>query len=91
MGFALGKNRAHDGIEFVVGNPFTSYSAQARILPYIEQANLYQLVDLNAAYTSQPTVTQQRVALYLCPSEVRDQAKAGTPASGNNSTKRERR
>src|SRR5207248_868345 len=25
-----------------------SYSALARILPYVEQANLYQLVDLNA-------------------------------------------
>jgi prepilin-type N-terminal cleavage/methylation domain-containing protein/prepilin-type processing-associated H-X9-DG protein len=64
---------------FVVGNPFASYSIHARILPYIEQANLYQLVDLNASYSSQPAVTQQRVPIYLCPSEVRDQPKVGTP------------
>lgn len=66
--------------QFVVGNAFTSYSAHARILPYIEQANLYQLVDLTAAYASQPAVTQQRIPTYLCPSEVRDQPKVtGTP------------
>src|SRR5262249_38670675 len=44
-----------------------SYSALARILPYIEQANLYQLVDLNAAANVQNAVTSQRIALYLCP------------------------
>ncbi len=32
-----------------------SYSLQARILPYIEQGNVYQLVNLTAAATSQPT------------------------------------
>src|SRR5262249_42734067 len=46
----------------VVGLPFTSYSSQARLLPYIEQSALYQLVDLNAPYASQPTVTAQRIA-----------------------------
>jgi prepilin-type processing-associated H-X9-DG protein len=65
--------------QFAVGNPFASYSIHARLLPYIEQANLYQLVDLNASYSSQPAVTQQRIPIYLCPSEVRDQPKAGTP------------
>jgi prepilin-type processing-associated H-X9-DG protein len=55
--------------------------AQARLLPYIEQSNLYQLVNLSAAYSSQPTVTQQRIAIYLCPSEVRDQPKARTPTN----------
>src|SRR5262245_64237269 len=29
-----------------------SYSVHARILPYVEQANLYQLVDLNASAIS---------------------------------------
>ncbi|MFO0809278.1 MAG: DUF1559 domain-containing protein [Gemmataceae bacterium] len=62
-----------------VGSPFTSYSAPARLLPFIEQAALYQLVNLTAPYASQPLVTQQRVAIYLCPSEVRDEPKVGTP------------
>src|SRR5262249_43773115 len=45
---------------------------------YIEQANLYQLVDLNAAANVQNAVTSQRIALYLCPSELNDKAKPGT-------------
>src|ERR1051326_1257077 len=39
-----------------------SYSVHARILPFIEQANLYALVDLNASATSQPDVVKQRIA-----------------------------
>ena len=56
----------------VGGTSADSYSVHARILPYIEQSNLYQLVDLNASAISQPTVTGQRIALYLCPSETND-------------------
>jgi prepilin-type N-terminal cleavage/methylation domain-containing protein/prepilin-type processing-associated H-X9-DG protein len=65
----------------VVGMPFTSYSAHARLLPYIEQSTVYQLVDLNASYSSQPTVTAQRIATYVCPSELRDEPKIGTPTN----------
>jgi prepilin-type N-terminal cleavage/methylation domain-containing protein/prepilin-type processing-associated H-X9-DG protein len=52
-----------------------SYSVHARILPYLEQANLYLLVDLHASAISQPTVVQQRIAVYLCPGEVNDHAR----------------
>jgi hypothetical protein len=52
-----------------------SYSLHARILPYIEQGNVYQLVDLTQAATSQPTVVAQRIATYLCPSEINDRAR----------------
>jgi prepilin-type N-terminal cleavage/methylation domain-containing protein/prepilin-type processing-associated H-X9-DG protein len=55
-----------------------SYSALARILPYVEQANLYQLVDLNAPANTQNAVTSQRIPIYLCPSEVNDRAKPPT-------------
>jgi prepilin-type N-terminal cleavage/methylation domain-containing protein/prepilin-type processing-associated H-X9-DG protein len=64
-----------------VGNPFTGYSMQARLLPYLEQANLYQLVDLTAPYNSQPNVTRQRIATYICPTEVRDEPKVGNPTN----------
>ncbi len=57
-----------------------SYSALARILPYIEQASLYQFVNLNAPANQQNNVTSQRIALYMCPSEIRDEAK---PPSGS--------
>src|SRR5437763_817330 len=56
-----------------------TYSVHARILPFIEQANLYQLVDLNAPAISQPTVVAQRIPIFLCPSEINDHARASTP------------
>jgi prepilin-type N-terminal cleavage/methylation domain-containing protein len=59
----------------VGGTSADSYSALARILPYIEQSNLYQLVDLTAPAISQPTVVMQRIPIYLCPSEVNDKAR----------------
>jgi prepilin-type N-terminal cleavage/methylation domain-containing protein/prepilin-type processing-associated H-X9-DG protein len=60
------------GVYPVGGTSADSYSVHARILPYLEQANLYQLVDLNASAISQPFVVQQRIAVYLCPSEIND-------------------
>ena len=52
-----------------------TYSVHARILPFIEQSNLYALVDLNQPAISQPTVVQQRIAIYMCPSEPNDHAR----------------
>src|SRR5262245_5456685 len=57
-----------------------SYSALARLLPHIEQANLYLLVDLNSPANQQNAVTSQRIPIYLCPSEVNDRAKPPTGA-----------
>jgi prepilin-type N-terminal cleavage/methylation domain-containing protein/prepilin-type processing-associated H-X9-DG protein len=59
-----------------------SYSGLARILPFIEQANLYQLVDLNAPANVQNNVTKQRIAIYLCPSEINDKPKPATTPTG---------
>jgi prepilin-type N-terminal cleavage/methylation domain-containing protein/prepilin-type processing-associated H-X9-DG protein len=56
-----------------------SYSALARILPHIEQSNLYQLVDLSTSAASQPAVTGQRIAIYICPSEINDRPRPGSP------------
>jgi prepilin-type N-terminal cleavage/methylation domain-containing protein/prepilin-type processing-associated H-X9-DG protein len=56
-----------------------SYSVLSRVLPFVEQSALYQFVDLTAAATAQPTVTAQRIALYVCPSEVNDVPRPGTP------------
>lgn len=51
------------------------WSAHARLLPYLEQANLYNAVEFNVSYTVQPNVTSQRVAPFLCPSEINDKAR----------------
>ena len=57
-----------------------SYSALARILPYVEQDNVYRLVDLSAPANTQNAVTSQRIPIYLCPGEIKDKPK---PPSGN--------
>ena len=48
------------------------YSIQARLLPYIEQSNLYAQINLAVVPASQPDVIKQRIAIYLCPSEIND-------------------
>jgi type II secretory pathway pseudopilin PulG len=54
------------------GRTADSWSAQARILPYLEQANLQNLINWDLTYAAQPRVAPQRVPTYLCPSEVND-------------------
>jgi prepilin-type N-terminal cleavage/methylation domain-containing protein/prepilin-type processing-associated H-X9-DG protein len=59
--------------------PGGPYSVLVRILPHIDQTNLYQLVDLNASATSQPTITGQRISTYICPSDPNVKLRSGTP------------
>lgn len=54
------------------GATFDSWSVQARLLPFLEQANLQDLINWNFPYTAQPNVTRVRVPTYLCPSEIND-------------------
>jgi Protein of unknown function (DUF1559) len=55
------------------------YSVHARILPYVEQANLYQQVDLTKSAASQPAVIAQRIAVYVCPSDPNDRPGTARP------------
>lgn len=55
---------------------FDPWSAQARLLSFLEQANLEDHVDWNLDYRSQPLVPQTRVATYVCPSELNDRPRA---------------
>jgi prepilin-type N-terminal cleavage/methylation domain-containing protein/prepilin-type processing-associated H-X9-DG protein len=50
-------------------NPFSGvpFSAYVRILPYVEQAALYQQADFKSSATGQPAVVSQRVPLFVCP------------------------
>lgn len=54
-----------------------SWSMQARILPYLDAANLQNLINFGATYNTQYSVTQTRVAVFMCPSEVHDTARVG--------------
>jgi prepilin-type N-terminal cleavage/methylation domain-containing protein/prepilin-type processing-associated H-X9-DG protein len=59
-----------------------AWSHLTRILPYIEQANTYLQVDFSLAANVQDAVTRQRIPIFLCPSEVRDEMKPATSPSG---------
>jgi prepilin-type N-terminal cleavage/methylation domain-containing protein/prepilin-type processing-associated H-X9-DG protein len=58
-----------------VGGTGDNWSAQARLLPYLEEQSLEHLIDWSLPYNVQPDVTQVRVSVYLCPTEVRDEAR----------------
>lgn len=51
------------------------WSIHARLLPYVEQAGLQNLIDWSLTYSAQPDVTKTRVPVYLCPSDVNDRAR----------------
>jgi prepilin-type N-terminal cleavage/methylation domain-containing protein/prepilin-type processing-associated H-X9-DG protein len=55
--------------------PSVSWSAHARILPYLEQENLQRLIDWTQPYSSQPVVTSTRVATFICPSDINDKSR----------------
>ena len=57
------------------------WSVFARILPYLEQANLQNLIDWNLAYSTQVNVATTRVAPYLCPSDPNDMLRVN-PSTG---------
>ncbi|MDX2036588.1 MAG: DUF1559 domain-containing protein [Isosphaeraceae bacterium] len=52
-------------------------SGLTRLLPHLEQTNLYNAVNFDRVYefTSIPTVAATRVAAFMCPSEINDRAR----------------
>jgi prepilin-type N-terminal cleavage/methylation domain-containing protein/prepilin-type processing-associated H-X9-DG protein len=59
------------------------WSAMARILPYIEQENLFRNIDFTTGYSTQPGISSKRVGTYICPAEVNDRGSGTDPAYGN--------
>jgi prepilin-type N-terminal cleavage/methylation domain-containing protein len=57
-----------------VGQTFEPWSAHARLLPYIEQTQLLNLIDwkVSPEFTGNPVVARTRISIYLCPSEIND-------------------
>lgn len=69
-------------IDFRLGNTANngSWGVHGRILPYLEQGNLYNQVDLTLGWDFQPVINGLRIPTYSCPSdakadEVRDPGK----------------
>jgi len=65
--------------QILIGTAQASWSAQARILPYIEQGNLFAGIDFKQSYGSVLLNGQRlaslRVPALLCPSEMRDEVR----------------
>ncbi|MCA9039953.1 MAG: DUF1559 domain-containing protein [Planctomycetaceae bacterium] len=52
------------------------WSAQVRLLPFLEENNFYELADLDTSYTSGSEISTHRVGAYICPTEVRQTLRA---------------
>ncbi len=59
------------------------WSALSRILPFIEQENLYRNIDFGTPYSAQPFITSRRIATYICPAEVHDRGSGTDSTYGN--------
>ena len=46
-----------------------AWGVHGRILPYLEQASLYDIVDLSLGWDKQPGIDRMRVDAYACPSD----------------------
>ena len=57
--------------------PGGEWSIHARIMPFLDQANLYNTADLSLAYGdgANQGIATQRISTYLCPSEVLDKTR----------------
>lgn len=58
--------------EYAPGINGPSWSMPSRLLPFVEQDNLQRLINFALPYASQPQVTQVRLPIGICPSEVND-------------------
>ena len=49
-----------------------AWSAQTRLLAYLEQGTLFKKIDFRQHYSGQQNVIRVRVGTYMCPSEIND-------------------
>jgi prepilin-type N-terminal cleavage/methylation domain-containing protein/prepilin-type processing-associated H-X9-DG protein len=57
-----------------IGQTFQPWSAHARLLPYLEEAGLAELIDYKKSpeFTGNPIAAKTRVSTYMCPNEIND-------------------
>ena len=79
-GLPTNGNYAWNGSASVATN---AWSASARILPSIEQENLFRGIDFAIGYNAQPATSSKRVATFMCPSEVNDKGFGTDPMYGH--------
>lgn len=79
-GLPANGNYAWNGTAIVTKN---AWSGSARILPYIEQENLFRNIDFSVGYNTQLQISSKRVATFMCPSEVNDKGQGTDATYGN--------
>ncbi len=60
-----------------------SWSIHGRLLPYMEQSNLYDRIDLSVNWSNYPILNRFRVPTYACTSDPRHDVPRDTSATGN--------
>ena len=69
------------GAIFDPTDPTSSWSVQARLLPFFEMGNVFGIIDFNQGYQASPSVAPMRMSMLQCPSEARSEVRrndAGT-------------
>src|SRR5262245_34199554 len=79
-GLPANGNYAWGGSSVVTTN---AWSGLARILPYIEQENLFRNIDFSRHYNVQSAISSRRVGTFMCPAEVNDKGQGTDPTFGN--------
>lgn len=59
-----------------------SWSVQGRILPYVEQNNFYDQIDLQVNWSAQPIISHFKVPIYGCPSDPKALQERDTGSNG---------
>ncbi len=62
-----------------------SWSIHGRLMPYMEQTNLYNQIDLSVAWSNYPIISRFRVPVYVCPSDPKGDLLRDTSATGSTS------
>jgi prepilin-type N-terminal cleavage/methylation domain-containing protein len=66
--------------DYISAGSSVYWSIQVRLLPYIEQSNLHNLVDFKVPISSQPHIARIRLPHLICPSEINDRERRDSPA-----------
>lgn len=64
-------NQVPPSATLLSGVASSSWSVHGRILPYLDQANLFNVVDLSKGWSGQMAIDGLRVPTYVCPSDAK--------------------
>ncbi len=62
-----------------------SWSIHGRLMPYMEQGNLYNQIDLSIGWSNYPVISRFRVPVYVCPSDPKGDMLRDTSTTGSTS------